>query len=64
MNQLTTFGSLCSRADTIGYKINKVVFRGFHSSDAAGDARQGDPGEDQVEAGGGHGGAQAVHLGH
>jgi len=34
MNQLTTFGSLCSRADTIGYKINKVVFRGFHSSDA------------------------------
>ena len=34
MNELTTFGSLCSRADTIGYKINKVVFRGFHSSDA------------------------------
>ena len=34
MNELTTFGSLCSRAATIGYKINKVVFRGFHSSDA------------------------------
>ena len=26
MNELTTFGSLCSRADTIGYKINKVFF--------------------------------------
>jgi len=34
MNELATFGSLCSRAETIGYKINKVVFRGFHSSDA------------------------------
>ena len=34
MNELETFGSLCSRAETIGYKINKVVFRGFHSSDA------------------------------
>merc|ERR1719264_2491359 len=34
MNKLATFGSLCSRAETIGYKINKVVFRGFHSSDA------------------------------
>ena len=82
MNELATFGSLCSRAETIGYKINKVVFRGFHSSDAlqvmiiiisitiiiniiiiiitiiiiiiAGDARQGDPGEDSIEAGGGH----------
>ena len=34
MNELATFASLCSRADSIGYKINKVVFRGFHSSDA------------------------------
>ena len=34
MNELTTFSSLCSRATTIGYKVNKVVFRGFHSSDA------------------------------
>ena len=34
MNDLETFASLCSRAETIGYKINKVVFRGFHSSDA------------------------------
>merc|ERR1719244_319065 len=34
MNQLETFGQLTSRAEMIGYKINKVVFRGFHSSDA------------------------------
>eukprot|EP00092_Neocalanus_flemingeri_P034751 GFUD01037819.1.p1 GENE.GFUD01037819.1~~GFUD01037819.1.p1 ORF type:complete len:472 (+),score=167.86 GFUD01037819.1:62-1477(+) len=34
MNELTTFKQLSSRALNIGYRINKVVFRGFHSSDA------------------------------
>merc|ERR1719361_2331155 len=34
MNDIKTFSQLCSRAEIIGYKINKVVFRGFHSSDA------------------------------
>merc|ERR1719220_3416292 len=34
MNQLSTFNQLCSRAEIIGYKISKVVFRGFHSSEA------------------------------
>ena len=29
-----TFKQLCARAEIIGYQINKVVFRGFHSSDA------------------------------
>jgi len=34
MNELSTFKQLVNRADSIGYKVNKVVFRGFHSSDA------------------------------
>merc|ERR1719391_1498021 len=34
MNDLDTFKQLTSRAETIGYKVSKVVFRGFHSSDA------------------------------
>ena len=34
MNDLETFEQLRDRAEMIGYKINKVVFRGFHSSDA------------------------------
>merc|ERR1719323_2887401 len=34
MNNLETFEQLRDRAEMIGYKINKVVFRGFHSSDA------------------------------
>ena len=32
LNQKGTFSQLVSRADLIGYQINKVVFRGFHSS--------------------------------
>ena len=34
LNKIETFPQLTARAVTIGYKINKVVFRGFHSSDA------------------------------
>ena len=34
MNDIKTFSQLISRAEMIGYKISKVVFRGFHSSDA------------------------------
>lgn len=34
MNELSTFKQLASRALNIGYRVNKVVFRGFHSSDA------------------------------
>ena len=34
MNELSTFKQLTSRSLNIGYRINKVVFRGFHSSDA------------------------------
>jgi len=34
MNELSTFKQLTSRAVNFGYRINKVVFRGFHSSDA------------------------------
>jgi hypothetical protein len=30
----STFSQLCKRAEAIGYVINKVVFRGFHASDA------------------------------
>ena len=30
----STFKHLCSRASLIGYEIKKVVFRGFHSSEA------------------------------
>ena len=30
----STFKQLVSRSEVIGYRINKVVFRGFHSSDA------------------------------
>ena len=34
MNDIKTFSQLTFRAEMIGYKISKVVFRGFHSSDA------------------------------
>jgi len=34
MNELSTFKQLTTRSLNIGYRINKVVFRGFHSSDA------------------------------
>ena len=34
MNTLATFQQLTSRAEMIGYRVSKVVFRGFHSSDA------------------------------
>ena len=34
LNKIETFSQLTTRAKTIGYNINKVVFRGFHSSDA------------------------------
>ena len=34
LNKIETFSQLTTRAKTIGYSINKVVFRGFHSSDA------------------------------
>ena len=34
MNDIKTFQQLTSRADLIGYKVSKVVFRGFHSSEA------------------------------
>ena len=34
MNDIKTFSQLTSRAEMIGYMVTKVVFRGFHSSDA------------------------------
>ena len=34
LNKIEAFPQLTSRALKIGYQINKVVFRGFHSSDA------------------------------
>ena len=34
LNKMETFPQLTSRAKSIGYDINKVVFRGFHSSEA------------------------------
>eukprot|EP00095_Tigriopus_kingsejongensis_P001173 maker-scaffold415_size178368-snap-gene-0.32 protein:Tk01173 transcript:maker-scaffold415_size178368-snap-gene-0.32-mRNA-1 annotation:"hypothetical protein CAOG_00454" len=34
LNELDTFKHLCSRSKNIGYQVNKVVFRGFHSTDA------------------------------
>lgn len=34
MNNLSTFSQLASRAQLIGYQVTKVVFRGFHSSNA------------------------------
>merc|ERR1711923_658124 len=34
MNEINTFQQLTTRAELIGYKVSKVVFRGFHSSDA------------------------------
>jgi len=34
MNDINTFQQLTIRAELIGYKVSKVVFRGFHSSDA------------------------------
>ena len=34
LNDLSSFEQLCRRAAGIGYAVNKVVFRGFHASDA------------------------------
>ena len=34
MNEIDTFKQLQTRSQNIGYKILKVVFRGFHSSDS------------------------------
>ncbi len=34
LNDLATFEQLCKRAASIGYAVTKVVFRGFHASDA------------------------------
>merc|ERR1711953_511815 len=34
LNDISTYKTLTSRAEMIGYNISKVVFRGFHSSDA------------------------------
>ena len=34
LNKMEPFPQLTTRAVTIGYNINKVVFRGFHSSAA------------------------------
>ena len=34
LNKIETLSQLTTRAKTIGYNIDKVVFRGFHSSDA------------------------------
>jgi len=34
MNDISTYKQLTNRSLNIGYKISKVVFRGFHSSDA------------------------------
>ena len=34
LNKMETFPQLTARAVAIGYTINKVVFRGFHSSEA------------------------------
>jgi len=33
LNELETFSQLCVRADAIGYKVSKVVFRGFQAGD-------------------------------
>jgi regulator of protease activity HflC (stomatin/prohibitin superfamily) len=32
LNDLATFPQLASRAERIGYRVNKVVFRGYHAS--------------------------------
>ena len=34
LNKMETFPQLTARAVAIGYNINKVVFRGFHSREA------------------------------
>merc|ERR1712045_22707 len=34
LNDVSTYKTLTNRAEMIGYNISKVVFRGFHSSDA------------------------------
>ena len=34
LNKMESFPQLIGRSGSIGYKINKVVFRGFHSSEA------------------------------
>lgn len=33
LNQLDTYPQLIARAETVGYRINKVVFRGYQASD-------------------------------
>lgn len=33
LNDLDTFANLTARAERIGYKVNKVVYRGYHASD-------------------------------
>jgi len=33
LNQLDSYPQLTARAETVGYKINKVVFRGYQASD-------------------------------
>lgn len=33
MNQLETYPQLITRAETVGYQINKVVFRGYQASE-------------------------------
>jgi hypothetical protein len=34
LNDLDTFSNLTTRAKRIGYRVNKVVYRGYHASDA------------------------------
>jgi hypothetical protein len=33
LNQLETYPQLIARSETVGYKINKVVFRGYQASE-------------------------------
>lgn len=33
LNDLSTYPNLCSRAERVGYRINKVVYRGYAASD-------------------------------
>jgi len=33
LNDLETYGQLTARAERIGYRINKVVYRGYHAND-------------------------------
>ena len=34
MNELATFSQACARAEAIGYRLSKVVFRGFQAGDS------------------------------